>query len=69
MFHTVNSCLFYHNLPTALLFQLQLLNSLSVYVAAGVSFSDVSLMKQNKKSKRASASFPVIKPDLSAAEV
>ncbi|XP_039511898.1 SPRY_PRY_C-I_1 domain-containing protein [Pimephales promelas] len=36
--------------------------------AAGVSFSDVSLMKQNKKSKRASASFPFIKPDLSAAE-
>ncbi|XP_056116606.1 butyrophilin subfamily 3 member A1-like [Rhinichthys klamathensis goyatoka] len=37
--------------------------------AAGVAFSDVSLMKPNiKKNERASASFPGIRPDLSAAE-
>ncbi|KAK7169174.1 hypothetical protein R3I93_005233 [Phoxinus phoxinus] len=37
--------------------------------SAGVTLSDVSLMKPNtKKNKRASASFPIIKPDLSGAE-
>ncbi|XP_077072636.1 uncharacterized protein LOC143723754 [Siphateles boraxobius] len=36
---------------------------------AGVTFSDVSLMKSNiKKNRRASASFPFIMPDLSTAE-
>ncbi|XDV30378.1 hypothetical protein PO909_033312 [Leuciscus waleckii] len=37
--------------------------------STGVTYSDVSLMKPNtKKNKRASASFPIIKPEMSAAE-